>query len=64
MSIDAVDRKIIEATQAGLPLAPQPYHDVARKLGLEPEGVRSRLRRCSRPGSSGGSGLPNHYALD
>ena len=29
MSIDAVDRKIIEATQAGLPLAPRPYHDVA-----------------------------------
>jgi siroheme decarboxylase len=64
MSIDAVDRKIIEATQAGLPLAPQPYHDVARKLGLEPEEVMARFRRMLKAGIVRRIGaVPNHYAL-
>jgi DNA-binding Lrp family transcriptional regulator len=64
MSIDAVDRKIIEATQAGLPLTPQPYHDVAGKLGLEPEEVMARLRRMLEAGIVRRIGaVPNHYAL-
>jgi siroheme decarboxylase len=64
MSIDAVDRKIIEATQAGLPLAPRPYHDVAGKLGLEPEEVMARLGRMLKAGIIRRVGaVPNHYAL-
>jgi DNA-binding Lrp family transcriptional regulator len=64
MSIDAVDRKIIEATQAGLPLVPQPYHDVAGKLGLEPEEVVARFRRMLEAGIVRRIGaVPNHYAL-
>jgi len=64
MSIDAVDRKIIEATQAGLSLAPRPYHDVAGKLGLEPEEVMARLRRMLEAGIVRRIGaVPNHYAL-
>ncbi len=31
--IDAIDRRIILATQAGLPLVPRPYHAVAELLG-------------------------------
>jgi DNA-binding Lrp family transcriptional regulator len=64
MSIDAIDRKIIEATQAGLPLVPQPYHDVAGELGLEPEEVMARLRRMLNAGIVRRIGaVPNHYAL-
>jgi siroheme decarboxylase len=64
MSIDAVDRKIIEATQAGLPLAPRPYHDVAAKLGLEPKEVMARYRRMLEAGIVRRIGaVPNHYAL-
>jgi DNA-binding Lrp family transcriptional regulator len=64
MSIDAIDRKIIEATQAGLPLTQRPYHDVAGKLGLEPEEVMARLRRMLKAGIVRRVGVvPNHYAL-
>ena len=34
MTLDATDRRIVEATQAGLPLAPRPYAAVAEALGL------------------------------
>ena len=34
MSIDATDRRIVEATQAGLPLTPEPYADLAATLDL------------------------------
>ena len=64
MSIDAVDRKIIEATQAGHSLAPRPYHDVAGKLGLEPEEVMPGTgSTISRPTiSSPALGSPNAAA--
>ncbi|OQY43433.1 MAG: protein nirH [Candidatus Parabeggiatoa sp. nov. 2] len=29
--IDATDRRIIQATQAGLPLTPRPYHTIAER---------------------------------
>ena len=56
MSIDATDRSIIEATQAGLPLTPEPYAAVAARLGLDEAQVIARLRRCRRGESSAGSG--------
>jgi DNA-binding Lrp family transcriptional regulator len=64
MSIDATGRKIIEATQAGLPLTPRPYHDIAAKLGLEPQEVMERLRGMLDAGIVRRIGVvPNHYAL-
>jgi len=62
--IDAVDRQIIAATQAGLPLTSKPYHAVAEQLGLEPQEV---LKRCQRMLDSGiirrVALVPNHYVL-
>ncbi len=64
MGIDAIDRQIIEATQAGLALTPRPYHDVAARLGLRPEDVMERLRRMLDVGIIRRIGaVPNHYAL-
>jgi DNA-binding Lrp family transcriptional regulator len=61
---DAVDRRIILATQEGLPLAPQPYHAVARRLGLPPEEVMDRMRAMIASGAIRRIGaVPNHYAL-
>ena len=39
-----LDRRIVVATQAGLPLDPQPYHRIAETLGVEPALVQDRLR--------------------
>jgi siroheme decarboxylase len=62
--IDPVDRKIVRATQGGLPLTQQPYHDVASQLGLRPEDVMARIRRMELIGIIRRIGVvPNHYAL-
>ncbi len=62
--IDEIDLRLIAATQAGLPLVPQPYHAVAEKLGLTPELVMARLTRMQTTGAIRRIGLvPNHYAL-
>lgn len=62
--IDETDRRIIVATQAGLPLAPRPYDVVARQLGLEPEEVMRRVERMLARGVIRRIGaVPNHYAL-
>ncbi len=63
-SIDVIDRKIIQATQAGLPVTQQPYHRVAEQLGLRPEDVMARIRRMLVVGVIRRIGVvPNHYAL-
>ena len=62
--IDETDRQIILATQSGLPLDPQPYHAVARQVGLAPEEVMERMRRMLATGVIRRIGaVPNHYAL-
>ncbi|TCS73851.1 AsnC family transcriptional regulator [Sulfuritortus calidifontis] len=62
--LDAVDRQIIRATQAGLPLVPQPYHAVAAQLGLAAGEVMARIERMQAAGIIRRIGLvPNHYAL-
>ena len=43
MTIDAADRRIINATQSGLPLTPAPYAEVARWLGIGEAEVIARL---------------------
>ncbi|WNB76689.1 siroheme decarboxylase subunit beta [Methylomonas koyamae] len=64
MNIDAVDRQIIQATQAGLPLVAQPYQAVAEELGLPVEDVMQRLARMQRDGIIRRiAAVPNHYKL-
>ena len=63
-TIDAIDRAIIRATQAGLPLTPRPYHAVAERLGLPAEEVMARLRAMQSRGVIRRLGaVPNHYEL-
>jgi len=62
--IDDIDRRIIRATQSGLPLEPQPYHAVAREAGVSPEEVMARMQRMLETGMIRRIGVvPNHYAL-
>lgn len=62
--LDAIDRKLIAATQAGLPLVAEPYRMLADKLGLDEAEVISRLERLLDDGAIRRIGaIPNHYAL-
>jgi DNA-binding Lrp family transcriptional regulator len=62
--IDPIDRRIIVATQRGLPLSPRPYQDIARQLGLNEPDVIARVRRMLAAGIIRRIGaVPNHYAL-
>ena len=62
--IDALDRHLIQATQAGLPLTEKPYHHLAAELGMPPEDVMRRMRRMLEAGIIRRIGVvPNHYAL-
>lgn len=62
--LDAVDRRLIVATQAGLPLVPQPYRALGEALGISEAEVIDRLARGLRCGAVRRIGaVPNHYAL-
>lgn len=64
MTIDATDRRIIAATQSGLPLAPAPYAEVAGWLGLDEAEVIARMAAMQTSGVIRRIALaPNHYAL-
>lgn len=64
MSIDATDRRIINATQSGLPLAPAPYAVVAGWLELSEDDVIARMAAMQDEGVIRRIALaPNHYAL-
>lgn len=61
---DAVDRRIVVATQAGLPLVPRPYDVVAREVGVPTGEVISRMARMLAAGAIRRIGVvPNHYTL-
>lgn len=63
-SIDETDRRIIRATQGGLPFVERPYHAVAAELGLEPAEVMRRLERMLEARVIRRIGaVPNHYRL-
>lgn len=62
--LDAVDRRLIVATQAGLPRVPQPYHAIAAQLDISADEVMARLRRMLATGIIRRIGaVPNHYKL-
>jgi DNA-binding Lrp family transcriptional regulator len=63
-ALDALDRRIVVATQAGLPLVPEPFRAVAELVGTTPEDVIARLRRMAAAGVVRRiAAVPNHYAL-
>ncbi|MDP2740729.1 MAG: AsnC family transcriptional regulator [Pseudorhodobacter sp.] len=63
-SIDAIDRKLIAATQAGLPLVAAPYGEVAGWIGLTEAEVILRMAAMQARGVIRRIALaPNHYAL-
>jgi len=64
LTIDVDDRRIIQATQTGLPLTLRPYHTIAEQLGLSADEVMGRLQRMLESGIIRRIGaVPNHYAL-
>ena len=64
MIVDEVDKQIILATQAGLPLVAQPYQALAAQLDLTAEEVMQRMRIMQENGIIRRVGaVPNHYKL-
>lgn len=62
--LDELDRQLIVATQAGLPLVPRPYHLLAEQLGIPVAELQARLTRMLATGVIRRIGaVPNHYAL-
>ncbi|WP_417832633.1 Lrp/AsnC family transcriptional regulator [Terasakiella sp.] len=62
--MDETDRKIIKATQEGLPLVVAPYEAVGAEIGLSGDEVRQRLNAMLDAGVIRRIGaVPNHYAL-
>ena len=62
--LGAVDRAIIQATQAGLPLTERPYHAIAERLAMNPDEVMARMQQMLERGVIRRIGaVPNHYAL-
>lgn len=64
MRLGECDRKLIELTQSGLPLVPQPYHELARQMGISADEVMVRLQRMQEHGVIRRiAAVPNHYKL-
>ena len=62
--LDDDDRRIILATQAGLPLCVHPYHAIAEQLGMDAADVMQRMQRMLELGVIRRIGaVPNHYRL-
>lgn len=62
--LDAMDRRLIAATQGGLPLVAEPYRVLAGQLGLDEAEVIARLQKLLDRGAIRRIGaIPNHYAL-
>lgn len=64
MTLSEFDRRLIDATQAGLPLVPEPYAAIAAQLGVTGTQVRERLASMLEEGLIRRIGaVPNHYRL-
>ena len=62
--MNALDEKIVRATQAGLPLVQEPYAEAASRLGISESELISSLQQMLRDGRIRRIGaVPNHYAL-
>lgn len=64
MTIDAIDRRILQASAPGLPLVEHPYAELAQWLGLTEAEVLDRVARLQDHGVIRRVAVaPNHYAL-
>ena len=64
LDTSTLDRAIVKATQAGLPLVPRPWDEVARQVGATPQEVITRVRQMLDSGVIRRIGaVPNHYAI-
>jgi DNA-binding Lrp family transcriptional regulator len=62
--MDEIDRRIVAATQMGLPLCRRPYHAVADQLGMTAKDVMTRMTRMLEDRVIRRiAAVPNHYAL-
>ena len=62
--LDELDRRLVQATQGGLPLVPRPYLAIAEGLSISEGEVMQRLQRMLDLGIIRRVGaIPNHYAL-
>ncbi len=62
--LDDLDRAIIQATQAGLPLTNRPYTAIAEKVGSTPAQVMEHMQKMQNQGIIRRIGaVPNHYVL-
>ncbi len=61
---ESLEQRVQRATQAGLPLVPQPYHAVAEQLGVGPQEVMRAMSAMLADGRIRRIGVvPNHYAI-
>jgi DNA-binding Lrp family transcriptional regulator len=62
--IDPIDRRLVIATQSGLPLVAAALSPARRAIGISPEEVMARLARMLESGVIRRIGaVPNHYAI-
>ena len=62
--LDATDRAIVLATQAGLPLVPDPWGAVGREIGIGGAEVLERMQAMQASGVIRRvAAVPNHYRL-
>jgi len=62
--LDDLDRALMRATQAGLPLVPAPFAALAEQLGTTEDDVLARFQRFDANGVLRRiAAVPNHYAL-
>ncbi len=63
-TLDDLDRRIIVATQSGLPLVSEPYTVIADEVGCSADEVMKRVTRMLENGIIRRIGaVPNHYTL-
>lgn len=63
-TLDSVDRRLIAATQAGLPVEEHPYARIAQQVGLPEQDVLERFAAMATSGIVRRIALaPNHYRL-
>ena len=62
--MDDLDRKIIAATQSGLPLVTEPYEMLAEQLNISADELKQRMQAMLDKGQIRRIGaVPNHYKL-
>jgi len=61
---DELDRRIVMATQSGLPVVAEPYHQIAKQLDIPTQLLMDRLNAMKQDNRIRRIGVvPNHYKL-